>query len=350
MPLKVTRRKSTGALTISGTVAGQRVQRRAQSDRVALADEEAAALEAELLRTEWHGERRGVRTFAEAVVSYLEAAPRRESTKRRLRRVREALGVVKLSEVDQDAVTRLQASLCPGAAPATILREIITPLRSVLRHAKRRGWCDTVYFETSKQPQGRTLFMMPDEAERLIEAAAPHLKPLLVFLLGTGARLSEAIYLEWRDVDLTGGRVIFWETKNGTRRVAHLPSRVCLSLATMSRVAERHVFLTPSGEPYADKPDGQSGGQIKTAWRGAIRRAGLNPEFTPHTCRHTWASWHYAIHRDLLKLKVEGGWLSTALVERYAHLMPAGYEQAIKEFWDGSLSLPAGMRASATIR
>jgi hypothetical protein len=29
MPLTITRRKSTGALTISGTIAGQRIQRRA---------------------------------------------------------------------------------------------------------------------------------------------------------------------------------------------------------------------------------------------------------------------------------------------------------------------------------
>jgi hypothetical protein len=72
MPLTVVRRKSSGALTITGTVAGRRIRRRAQSDDPKLAEEEAAALEAELLRTAWHGERRGSRTFAEAALSYLE--------------------------------------------------------------------------------------------------------------------------------------------------------------------------------------------------------------------------------------------------------------------------------------
>jgi integrase len=93
----------------------------------------------------------------------------------------------------------------------------------------------------------------------------------------------------------------------------------------------REVFSRPDGQPYAPK-DGE-GGQIKRAWAGAIRRAGLNPDFTPHTCRHTWASWHYALHRDLLKLKIEGGWSSVELVERYAHLMPAGHEEAIRRFF-----------------
>ncbi len=43
---------------------------------------------------------------------------------------------------------------------------------------------------------------------------------------------------------------------------------------------------------------------------------------TPHSLRHTWASWHYAEHRDMLRLRFDGGWSSVTLVERYAHLAP----------------------------
>ena len=42
-----------------------------------------------------------------------------------------------------------------------------------------------------------------------------------------------------------------------------------------------------------------AGGQIKTAWKGAIRRSGLDPELTPHDLRHTWASWHHAMNVNL---------------------------------------------------
>src|SRR5215469_9639059 len=103
MPLTVIRRKSTGALTITGTVAGTRVRRRAASDEPKLAAEEAAALEAEILRTAWHGERRGSRTFAEAALSYLEAAPRSEHTRAYVRRILRALGDITIGQVDQDA-------------------------------------------------------------------------------------------------------------------------------------------------------------------------------------------------------------------------------------------------------
>ena len=125
MPLKVTRRASNGALTITGTVAGTRIRRRAQSDDPKLAAEEAATIEADLLRAAWHGERRGARSFAEAVTSYLEAAPRTESTKARVRRLLLALGTAGLAEIDQGTIARLKpAVLRPGASPATVSRGV----------------------------------------------------------------------------------------------------------------------------------------------------------------------------------------------------------------------------------
>ena len=48
--------------------------------------------------------------------------------------------------------------------------------------------------------------------------------------------------------------------------------------------------------------------------------------------RSTGIGRHYALYKDLLALKQEGGWSSVALVERYAHLMPAGHEAAIHRF------------------
>jgi integrase len=206
------------------------------------------------------------------------------------------------------------------------------PLRAVLLNAHRLGWCDPPHFQIPREPQGRTRYLLPAEAERLILAAAPHLKPLLIFLLCTGARMSEALELEWRDVDLIGRRAIFWRTKGGSRRIALISERVVICLAPAAMGAK--VFRTNTGAAYADRAR-QGGGQIKTAWKAALRRAQLPPEITPHDLRHTWASWHYAVHRDLLALKIEGGWSSVALVERYAHLMPAGHEAGIEAFWHG---------------
>jgi hypothetical protein len=37
------------------------------------------------------------------------------------------------------------------------------------------------------------------------EAWGEHLQPLVIFLLYTGARIGEALWLDWRDIDLTRG-------------------------------------------------------------------------------------------------------------------------------------------------
>jgi integrase len=348
--LKVVRRRDTGALTISGTVrlpdgSRARVRRRAGSDRIELAREEAAAIEAEILRTAWHGQRRSARRFAEAVTSYLQARQRTEGTRALLHRILIAIGDVGLGEVDQAALDRARIRMLrPGAADSTIVRNLVVPVRAVLLHAARRGWCEAPHFELPRQPEGRTRRLLPEEAERLLAAAAPHVQPLLLFLLGTGARMSEALELDWRDVDLRGGRAILWRTKNGRRRIVTLPPRLVVALASLPH-REDAVFRWETKRPTGHR-DGQpkrrvayadrgrlGGGQIKTAWRGALKRAGLDPELTPHDLRHTWASWHYALHRDLLALRIDGQWSSIALVERYAHLLPAGHETQIRIFW-----------------
>jgi len=165
-----------------------------------------------------------------------------------------------------------------------------------------------------------------------LSESAAHLKPLLLFLLGTGARLSEALELECSDVVLQDAYCHFWNTKNGTTRRALIPSSAVAGLANLGRRAGR-VFLTPEGKPYADL-NRESGGQIKTAFRGAVKRSGIDP-VTPHGLRHTWASWFYASSKDALLLKSEGGWKSISQVERYAHLMTSRHLDGVYEFWRG---------------
>jgi integrase len=349
MPLRVGRRHDRNdALTISGTIrfadgSRVRIQRRASTDYVNLAREEAAALEAKLLRADWHGPRRPDVPLHEAIRSFAEAKDRSDGVKRRLHRIlmwmvaNECLPLV--GEVDQDFVNRLRHEMLrPNASPATVQREVVTPLSTVVRHAKDRGWCDVVRIEKpTKAPERRTNFLMPAEAERLIEASADHLKPLILFLIGTGARLSEALELEWRDVDLAGGRAIVWadQAKSRRRRVLSLPVRVVSSLQAL--LAERskrqdQVFLTHKDLPYTDV-DRTHGGQIKTGFKNALKRANLASTLRLHDLRHTWATWQYALTKDPLRMMTDGGWTSMRMVERYSHLMPVGFEDQIRAFF-----------------
>jgi integrase len=340
---RVVRRPDTGALTIEGRRPdGKRVRQRAQSDNLRLAREEAAALHIEHLRTEWHGPRRGVRPFGEAVTLYVETETRSRSTLERLNRIIDVIGDTPLKDVNQELINKLANKILqPGYAPATKARGIIVPVRAVLHLAAEQGLCDMPKLRTPKFKDGRTNYLLPGNAELLLAAAGPALRVLIRLILGTGARMAEALELDWGDVDLQGQRAIFWKTKQGERRNAYLPPMVVAMLADLP-YRRGKVIRRPDGRPYEDK-EREEGGQVKRAWAGAKARAialgapdgpgGIARDLRPHDLRHTWASWHYALYKDPLRLKLEGGWAMLDQVERYCHLLPAGHQAAIRGFW-----------------
>ena len=55
-----------------------------------------------------------------------------------------------------------------------------------------------------------------------------------------------------------------------------------------------------------------------------MKRAGLK-DFRVHDCRHTWVTWHYQTHHDLISLQQIGGWRALSMVTRYAHASSANY-------------------------
>lgn len=104
----------------------------------------------------------------------------------------------------------------------------------------------------------------------------------------------------------------------------------------------------PVGEPYADR-GGEDGGQVKTAWKNMLRRAGIS-NFTPHDCRHTWATWHYAANRDITALMQLGGWRSPAMVTRYAHVNADHLSPTIDRLWGDQQAAPRKGRKRAQSR
>ncbi len=333
--LRVVSRAGTRVLYLRGAVRGQRVYESAGTDDPELAEEARSAREAALFRGAVHGVKPRV-TFASASLSYLRASPRSAATALAVGKLVRLFGPdLACGDVDQALLDRAGRALCrPGAAPATRLRQVVTPARAVLSHAARRGWCAIPALERVRGGQARTDWLTPAQADALIGHANPRLRPLLVFLFCTGARLGEAVALHWDQVDLRHGAAVLLGTKNGRDRRVELCPRVVAALANLPG-REGAVFRHRRGKAY--RPTGQSrtvpfGGQIRRAWARAARLAGLKGGITPHHARHSWASWDYALHRDLLGLKARGDWSSVALVERYAHLAPAELAPRIRAF------------------
>jgi integrase len=324
--LKVVKRPKSPYWYLRGTVKGQSVEESTGTSDKALAEEIRAAREAELFKEAVYG-KQSVVTFAHSVVDYLELG----GDGRFLKPLLDHFGVTLLRHIDQDAIDRAAQKLLPKASNSTLNRQVYTPASAVLHHAARKGWCAVPILARPKQPKAVVRWIKPDEANRLIEACAPHLRPLVVFLLYSGARAGEALWLDWDNVDLKKRQVTFPKTKNGEPRSVPLHSRVVEELHKID-YRNGEVFRTPSGEPYT-RPKGvadtSAGSRIGSAFSGACRRAGIK-DFRVHDCRHTWASWHYQANRDLAKLQELGGWKTPTMVFRYAHTNVEHHAESIE--------------------
>jgi integrase len=350
MPLKIIRRPGSSVWQITGTIAGQRVRESTGISDRALAEERRSQREQELYHSAIYG-RRVVVTWEDAVISYSKFTTPSPGTVKFLVRLTNHFGGMKLKDIDQEAVDRAISALCKAnAKPATKSRTVVIPVTAVLNHAFRRKWCDKPTFEAipGAWKNKRTRWLTPGEVIDFLQAADPHLRPLILFLVCTGARLGEALSLHWPEVNLAEGTALLLgvKAKHGEvrDRLLRLTPTTIAMLTSLTyakpygqpgEVEHRRrggLFRKSSGAEYVVKKDNNNA-QVLYAWDRAIKRAGLSEDITPHILRHTWATWHYAIYRDAMKLKEEGDWSSLLLVERYTKIAPEGIVAEARAIW-----------------
>ncbi len=149
------------------------------------------------------------------------------------------------------------------------------------------------------------------EQVKLLEASAPHLRPVLIALLNTGCRKSEILGLEWGQIDFQQRQIRVERTKSGRDRFIPINSilfNILESLGASNGQSER-VFLGPDGKAMRD---------IKTSFKTACKRAGIEG-MRIHDLRHTAASRMVEAGIDLPTVSKILGHSSIQTTMRYAH-------------------------------
>lgn len=304
MPLKLYQRPN-GIFHIRGTVQGRRVDESARTRVRAEAEQIKARLEADLFTRSVYGDK-AVATFAEAVDLYTLAGKPTDHLAPLVSRV----GLTPIREIDQAFVDRLAVEMKPDAAPATRIRQIYTPFSAVINFAAPK-LCDPIKLVKPKGAGKRVDFLTPAQAETLLGFLPAHLSRLAAFYLATGCRATEALNLEWRDVSVGGERVVFWNTKMNYSRGVDLQHRARQNLPPRPDKND-FVWLNSEGDPW-HAYDGVNLMLGRHCERNGFRHVHC------HLFRHTWATWAYAVTRDLNFLMQAGGWKSPTMVLRYAH-------------------------------
>lgn len=170
--------------------------------------------------------------------------------------------------------------------PATIAREL-TVLRAALRHAVKMGRLRAApAIEVPPQAPPRERWLTRKEATKLLTAChLPHLRLFILLALNTGARRGAILGLGWDQVDLKHARIDFnppGRAQTAKRRPVVPINRPLLAALKAARKGAKTEFVVEyQGEGLAG---------IRRAFNDACRAAKLKG-VTPHTLRHTAATW-----------------------------------------------------------
>ena len=215
------------------------------------------------------------------------------TTRYQLERLFAELGAeTSLGEISGDLIARYvtnrrsQKSRRGGLiGPASVNREIEL-LRRVMRRAEMVWGVEVAKLDWKqlrlREAPPRQRVLSSEEEERLIAAAAEHLKSPIRFALLTGLRLNNIMNLDWRQIDMEAG-VMYLVAKGGRSQALPVTPAIRMLLEDLAPKRRGPVFTyTPRGEnslPRAVKT-------WKTAWQGALKRAGIE-DFRFHDLRHT---------------------------------------------------------------
>jgi integrase len=178
-----------------------------------------------------------------------------------------------------------------GRRPATVVTELVR-LRSALSWAQKMRIIDVApYIWTPSTSPPRARVATPEEVARLIECAPTHHIALFILLaITTGARHRAILELTWDRVDAESGRVDFRVpaerdpmSKRGRkgRAVVEVPGLVRAALAEARAGALTDHVIEWDGGPVD---------RVTRGFGTACRKAGVSG-ITPHTLRHTCATW-----------------------------------------------------------
>lgn len=255
-------------------------------------------------------------TFADAARSYLEHG----GSPRYLQPVADYFGETPIDQLVPFDIHRMAEVLYPSQSGATRNRQALTPARAVLMHGYERGWCPLMRLRRFKEDKPRRkvpasqtwlhLFIRQCDADGI-----GYLGAMVLFMAFTGARVSEAVALQWSEVDLPARRAVLLKTKTDTNSPRFLTDELVgrLQLLQQGTEPEDRVFRYTSR--YS----------VNERIRAVCRRAGI-PYKSSHACgRHSFATNAIALGMDVVTAMEAGGWRSSSVfLETYVHTRNAG--------------------------
>ncbi|MAB00149.1 MAG: integrase [Stappia sp.] len=214
-------------------------------------------------------------------------------------------------------------------SPATVNRQIVEPMRRLLRRARRiwqvRVDADAIDWTGLKlrEPQERAREMTGDEADRFWAALRQDYLPIVWFLANRGLRVNSVINMTVGDLDLDARRIRIWRKGHGLVWVPINDTQAAV-IATELQRAPRGCKAVWTYQRARGKKRGKRSPITYAGLRRTISttlRAAKITDFRIHDLRHDFASKLLRATRDLKLVQDTLLHSDISTTIRYTHVM-----------------------------
>lgn len=229
-----------------------------------------------------------------------------------------------MAKLGRDDVLRWRASLEADGLQANSVRSGMAYLSAMLEDAQRDGLVakNAAWRVPRPKETQKDRFLTPAEVKKLKRAAPPWLRSFVQLALSTGCRPGELLKARWEDMENGALRIPAERCKGGRTRHIRVSRKIADMLGQLKASAQDGFVLAgPRGAPLSKET-------LCRAFKAACREAGVEGA-TPHTLRHTVASWLAQDGESLYMIGELLGHASTQTTRRYAHLAPEHLRSAL---------------------
>lgn len=241
------------------------------------------------------------RTFRAAAESYV----LRGRSTRYLQPIVDYFGETRVTDIAPIHIYDMADVLYPGRKGATKNRQALAPARAVLHHAYDLGWRERISLRRYKEDPATekvpaTLAWLHAFSRQCRKDDLEHLSALVLFMFTTGARVSEAIRLCWREVDLAKRQALLLKTKTSVNSLR------CLSNEMVERLLDLRCGQSPDDRVFRYVCRQSVNQRIKAV----CQRAEIRP-MSSHACgRVSFANHLMEAGMDIKTVMIAGDWRS----------------------------------------
>lgn len=212
-----------------------------------------------------------------------------------------------------------------GRKNATINR-YLSMLSSIITRAKNYWEYNTPDFKLSafKQPEAKEnikFFKDWDTVQRLIDAAAPHIRPIILTAIYTGLRRGRILDLTWDQIDFNNNIIVYMGKDGQPKSVP------------MVQPLREMLLSMPHDHQYVFTFRGHRIHEFKNAWKHAFDKSGI-PYLNFHALRHTTATWLLRSSGNLRLVQQVLGHTNINTTTKYAHLVNTASEIALNNLFN----------------